>query len=732
MSENSRQIDIEGEIHRITYSSEETGYTVAQMKVKGSPFPVTVVGNILAPSPGETLKVRGNWTTHPKFGKQFSVESYSIKTPVTLLGIKNYLGSGLIKGIGSVMASRIVEKFGEKSLEIIEKKPEELCKVEGIGPKRISVIKNAWREQRDIRDLMLFLQSHGIGPGPAVKIFRRYGHNAISILTRNPYKLATDVFGIGFLTADAIAEKLGFEKNAPVRVEAGVLFVLNHLTEEGHVFYPYNQLIRRCADILKNPVEEVVRAFRNLAGKGEIIIEDTQTVTGEIAQGNKPVYLKRYYESETGIAHHLSRIMKTDSPFPEINIEKALDWVQKKIKIRFADRQKEAVKIAVSSKLMIITGGPGTGKTTVINAIIRIYRELKAKILLCAPTGRAAKRMSETSSYPAKTIHRALEYAPALGSFQKNSDNPFKESVLIVDEVSMIDTILMSHFLKAVPDSAVLIMVGDINQLPSVGAGNVLKDLINSGRIPCIELNEIFRQSEGSAIIINAHKINNGFMPEMSNEDRNGDFFYIEQSDPERVLNIILELVSRRVPGRFGLDPFHDIQVLSPMHKGVVGTGNLNNCLQETLNPAEAKLIKGERSFRINDKVMQLKNNYDKDVYNGDIGKITDINNSVQKVTVSYDHRRVDYEYSEMDEVTLAYAISVHKSQGSEYPAVIIPLLPQHYILLQRNLIYTAVTRGKKLVVIIGSKKALSMGINNDRIAERFTNLSLRLQNLKI
>ncbi|MFC1838455.1 ATP-dependent RecD-like DNA helicase [Thermodesulfobacteriota bacterium] len=731
MTENDPHIDIEGEIRRVTYSSEETGYTVARMKVKGNPSPVTIVGNILAPSPGETLKVSGSWTTHPKFGKQFKVESYSLKNPVTIQGIKNYLGSGLIKGIGSVMASRIVEKFGKKSLDIIEQIPDALCEVEGIGPKRVDTIKNAWKEQRDVRDLMLFLQSHGIGPGPAVKIFRRYGHNAISILTRNPYKLASDIFGIGFLTADNIAEKLGFKKSAPVRVEAGVLFVLNQLTEDGHVYFPYDQLAYKCMDTLKNPLEDITDAFEKLRQRNEIIIGDDQPGPGKIDKRNQPVYLKRYYESEVSIASHLTRIMNADSPFPEINFEKALNWVQDRIKIRFAPGQKEAVKTAASSKLMIITGGPGTGKTTVINAIIKIYKELGAKIQISAPTGRAAKRMSEAASYPAKTIHRALEYTPALGTFQKNQDKPFEENVLIVDEVSMIDTILMSHFLNAVPDNAVLIMVGDINQLPSVGAGNVLKDIINSQRTPCIELDEIFRQSEESEIIVNAHNINNGYMPEINNDRQSSDFFFIEQDDPERVSDIIVELACRRIPDRFGFDPFHDIQVLSPMHKGIVGTSNLNMNLQETLNPGEAKLIKGERSFRINDKVMQLKNNYDKDVYNGDIGKITDINPETQKVTISCDHRIVDYEYSEMDELTLAYAISVHKAQGSEYPAVIIPILTQHYILLQRNLIYTAVTRGKKLVVIIGSKKALSMGIKNDRITERYTNLSSRLKNLE-
>lgn len=726
------QTDIVGEIQKITYSNEETGYTVAQMKIKGSPFPVTVVGNILAPSSGETLHVTGSWSTHPRFGKQFKVESYSLKSPVTVKGIKNYLGSGLIQGIGSVMASRIVDKFGEKSLDIIDREPDELNKIEGIGPKRIEMIKNAWQDQRDIRDLMLFLQSHGIGPGPAVKIFKRYGHNAISILTRNPYKLATDVFGIGFLTADSIAEKLGFKKDAPMRVEAGVLFVLNQLTEDGHVYYPYDLLTSKCMEILKSPQDDISKAIKNLEQKKEIVLEKINGNTDTSRTEERAVYLLKYHRSEVDIANQLLRIINAKSLFPEINIEKAVQWVQKEIKINFAERQEKAVKTAASSKLLIITGGPGTGKTTVINAIIKIYRELGAKILQAAPTGRAAKRMNETTSYPAKTIHRALEYTPAKGIFLKNKDKPFEENVIIVDEVSMIDTILMSHFLDAVSDNATLIMVGDINQLPSVGAGNVLKDIINSKKIPSIELNEIFRQSGGSEIIVNAHKINSGSVPEINNDNINSDFFFIEQNNPEKVLNIIIQLVSKRIPNRFGFDPFNDIQVLSPMHKGIVGTGSLNKELQNALNPADAKLIKGERSFRENDKVMQLKNNYDKDVYNGDIGKIVSITSETQKVTIFCDHRLVEYEYSEMDELTLAYAVSVHKSQGSEYPAVIIPLLTQHFILLQRNLIYTAVTRGKKLVVIVGSRKALTMGIKNDHIAERYTNLSNRIKDIDL
>lgn len=729
IQENEPLLELEGQIHRIKYNSDETGYSVISMHVNGYRDAVVAVGNIVSPSPGETLRIKGRWLNHPRFGKQFKVETYTIKNPVSIKGIENFLGSGLIKGIGPKMAARIVGQFGKNSLEIIEHHPEELKKIDGVGPKRISMIKAAWDEQKYIRDLMIFLQSYGIGSGPAVKIFRKYGEAAIPILKKNPYKLASEVFGIGFRTADDIAEKLGFVKNSPIRLEAGLIFVLNQLSEEGHVYYPLGRLREKCGDILGVSSGTIERAIETLVLKGEIIIDSTFDVQPpEPGEGNKSVYLKRYYVAEKNITENLLRIKNSRPSFRNINAEKAIKWVQKQIKINLAGRQVQAVKTAVQSKLMIITGGPGTGKTTVIKAIISIFRELNAKLLLSAPTGRAANRMNEATSSPAKTIHRALEYAPGQGTFRRNHQNPLDTDVLILDEVSMIDTRLMNYLLEAVPDNAVVILVGDINQLPSVGAGNVLGDIIVSGEIPCIELNEIFRQSEGSNIILNAHRINKGHMPEQDNRSEQSDFYFIEQNDPERVLDIIIELVLKRIPDRFGLDPFRDIQVISPMHKGVVGTDNLNKALQDSLNPAQSKLVRGYRSFRINDKVMQIKNNYDKEVYNGDIGMITGIDPENQKIKILFDQKEIYYFYSEMDELTLAYAISVHKSQGSEYPAVILPVMTQHYILLQRNLIYTAITRGKDLVVVTGSKKALEIGIKNNRITNRYTHLSHRIK----
>ncbi len=729
MAEIDSNIEIEGQIERITYSNEETGYTVARLRVKGYPEPVTVVGNIIAPTPGEILSVKGAWMEHPRFGRQFKVETHRIKVPATVHGIKRYLGSGLIKGIGPVMASRIVQEFGEKTLEIIEHSVDELVKIEGVGPKRVEMIKKAWTEQKEIRDLMIFLQAHGVGSGYATKIFKRYGHDSVSVVTQNPYRLATDIFGIGFQSADRIAEKLGFEKNAPVRAEAGILYVMNQLAEEGHVFYPYELLLERCVEILEVDRKIIIEAIGPLAYEDRIVIEDLNLDLEQFQPDKKAVYLKRFHVSEAGIAENLSRLRTSQKEIRRIDQDKAVKWVQKIIGLDLALQQISAVKSAISDKIMVITGGPGTGKTTIINAVIRIYRELGTKILLAAPTGRASKRMSEATGYPAKTIHRLLEYSLQKGGFQRNQDNPLDADVLILDEVSMIDTILMHHLLKAVPDRATVILVGDVNQLPSVGAGSVLKDIIASAMFPVVELNEIFRQAGESQIIVNAHKINNGLIPELTQDRQElGDFYFIEQDDPEQAVAVITELVQNRIPGRFRLDPVNDIQVLSPMHKGLAGTGNLNRTLQEVLNPSNTGLTRGDRMFRLNDKVMQVRNNYEKEVFNGDIGRIISIDPDNQEVTIDFNGVPVPYDYSELDEVTLAYAISVHKSQGSEYPAVIIPLLSQHYVLLQRNLIYTAVTRGKRLVVIVGSKKALAMGIRNDRIRRRYTHLAERLR----
>lgn len=722
--------NLTGQIERITYSNEENGFTIARVKVPGRRDLVTVVGNLMSPMPGEIIKMQGEWTNHPKYGEQFKLVSYKTSVPATVYGIRRYLGSGLIKGIGPVMAGRIVKKFGENSLDIIENEIEKLAQVDGIGKKRIEMIRTAWDEQKEIRDVMLFLQTHGVSSGYATKIFRQYGNQSIAVVQKNPYRLAADIFGIGFITADGIAEKLGFSKDSTLRAEAGIQYVLHKMADEGHVYYPYELLLEKCREILQVDREVVVKALGSIVVDKKIILEDLNDKIEEFKENNKAVYLEKYYVCETRIAFRLKTLIGAPKSFRDIDLERAVEWVQKQLSITLAEKQLEALRCSVENKVVVITGGPGTGKTTIINAIIKIFSRLKLKIMLAAPTGRAAKRMNETTGYEARTIHRLLEFSFQKGGFQKNEKKPLDCDLLIVDEASMIDTILMHHLLKAVPPRATFILVGDVNQLPSVGAGSILNDIIESGSVSVVKLNEIFRQANGSRIIVNAHKINDGIIPSFkipAPSDCANDFYFIQQEDPEKVLEIILELTRERIPNRFNFDPVEDIQVLTPMHRGVAGAGNLNKKLQEALNPGENIIIRGDRGFRVNDKVMQIKNNYDKEVFNGDTGKITKIIADEQTLVISFDGREVVYEFAELDEIVLAYAVSVHKSQGSEYPAVVIPILIQHYMLLQRNLIYTAVTRGRSLVVMVGTKKALAIGIKNNKTQKRYTYLKHRL-----
>jgi exodeoxyribonuclease V alpha subunit len=723
--------DLQGQIERITYTNEENGYTVAKVKVYGRNDLVTVVGNILSPTPGEVIKMKGEWVNNSKYGEQFKVVHYKSLVPASVSGIQKYLGSGLIKGIGPVMAKRIVKKFGENTLEVIEHDIKKLTDVDGIGEKRIDMIKSAWAAQKEIRQVMVFLQSHGVSSGYATKIFKQYRDQSIEVVKENPYRLATDIFGIGFITADKIAEKLGIAKNSELRAEAGILYVLNQLSDDGHVYYPYELLIQKCQEILEVDREVIIKAFGTISLDKRIVIEDLNEDVEEFKENNKAVYLAKYHFSETSIANKVKTLINSPQLTRKIEADKAIEWVQEQLSITLAAKQKEAIKSAVENKVMVITGGPGTGKTTIINAILKIFSKIGVQILLAAPTGRAAKRMSEVTGYEAKTIHRMLKFSIKNGGFERNDENPLSCDLLIVDEASMIDTILMHHLLKAIPKPATFILVGDVNQLPSVGAGNVLKDVINSQAVPVVELNEIFRQAQESLIIVNAHKINNGVLPSLkTSSDRLEDFYFIEKEDPEEVLKLILEFTAERIPKRFHFDPIDDIQLLTPMHRGVVGAANLNVTLQQVLNPREDGITRGGKNFRINDKVMQIRNNYDKEVFNGDIGRILNIDTESQEVTISFDGRTVAYDYPDLDEIVLAYAVSVHKSQGSEYPAVVIPILTQHYVLLQRNLIYTGVTRGKKLVVIIGTKKALAIGVKNNKTERRYTYLRYRLGKL--
>jgi len=721
MNNGKSQFEIKGQIERITYYNEENGYTIAKMKVQGRTDLVAIVGTLFSIIPGEVVKLSGYWDRHPKYGEQFKVVSHETIMPATVKGIEKYLGSGMIKGIGPVMAKRLVTKFGIDTLDIIENKIDRLHEVPGVGEKRVEMIKTAWEEQKDIRDVMVFLQGNGVSPVYAMKIYKHYGKDSVKVVSENPYRLAMDIFGIGFITADRIAEKLGISKDSQIRAEAGILYVLHELSDEGHVYYPCEALIKKCSETLTVEESRISLALNTIAGEKKVIIEESKI-------HEKPVYLAKFHVSECGAARQLKSLLAFPKQLRLINIEQAIEWVQKILKIVFSGKQLQALRDSINSKVMVITGGPGTGKTTIINAIIKIYQRMGQKVLLSAPTGRAAKRMTEATGHESKTIHRLLEFSPGSGAFKKNESNTLEADLIIIDEASMVDTILMYHFLKAVPLKATLILVGDVDQLPSVGAGNVLRDIIAAHCLPVVKLKEIFRQSKESMIIVNAHRINSGEMPLFrGGEGYLHDFFFFTIDEPEKVLEKIVYLCKEGVPSRFGYNPLDAIQILTPMHKGVVGVSNINAELQKELNPAKDELVRGGRIFRAGDKVLQIRNNYDKDVYNGDIGRVTEIDRETQEVRVDFDGRLVSYEYSEIDEIILAYAISVHKSQGSEYPVIIMPILTQHYMLLQRNLLYTGITRGKKLVILVGTRKALAIAIKNNKTQMRYTMLKDRL-----
>jgi exodeoxyribonuclease V alpha subunit len=727
----SMPIRLSGQIETVVFTNEESGFTIARARVAGRRDPVTVVGGLLAPVPGECLEMEGDWAFHPRFGEQFKVERFTTRVPATVDGIRRYLGSGLIKGLGPVMAGRIVDRFGAQTLAVIEQESERLAEVPGIGRKRIAMVAAAWRTQREVRDLMLFLQSHGVGAGYAVRIFKHYGNRAAALVRENPYRLATDIEGIGFLTADRIAEKIGFPRNAPLRLAAGVLYLLQQLADEGHVFFPERELIGRATETLQVEPERVASVLPALAADNRIRIEEPLPAgPGPAEAGARAVFLAGLHRCEAEAARKLRVLIEVPSGRPAVDAEKALAWAERRLAIRLSADQQAAVRGAVTQKVMVITGGPGTGKTTIVSAVLSIFGRLQVQVLLAAPTGRAAKRMSEATGHDARTIHRLLEYHPQKGGFQRGEAHPLDCDVLIVDEASMIDTLLMHHLLNALPAAAGLILVGDVNQLPSVGPGRVLGDIIDSATVPVVRLTEIFRQARCSRIIVNAHRINAGILPELDPagaEDVAQDFFFIEREDPEEALSAILELVATRVPRRFGFDPLSEIQVLTPMHKGVVGAANLNQRLQAALNPGEGGVARGDRLFRVGDKVMQVRNNYDKELFNGDIGRISAIDPGRRELAVVFEGREVDYEFAELDEIVLAYAVSVHKAQGSEYPAVVFPVLTQHNLLLQRNLLYTAITRARRLAVLVGTRRALAMAVKSRRREHRHTRLRERL-----
>ncbi|MFC1968351.1 ATP-dependent RecD-like DNA helicase [Chloroflexota bacterium] len=611
---------------------------------------------------------------------------------------------------------KTVARFGLETLDIVEDSTDRLQEVDGIGPIRVELIAKAWQEQREIREVMVFLQGEGVSSAYAVKIYKEYGDKAISVVKENPYRLALDISGIGFKTADKIAQNMGIAPDSPMRAEAGIIHVLSELVDEGHVYYPYEELKGKAADLLEVDKDILDMALGTLTEQRRVVIGEHPEL--------RAVYLTPLHVAEVNVAIRLKTLLNSPKQLSQIDIEKAIEWVQQVNKIELAEMQKEALRKAITGKVMVITGGPGTGKTTLVNSLIKILGKEGQRIALASPTGRAAKRLSEVTGREAKTIHRLLEFSPSEGGFKRNEDNPLDADLVIIDEVSMMDILLMNHLLKAIPPVATLLLVGDADQLPSVGPGNVLKDIIASGRVETIRLTQIFRQAQESLIVVNAHRVNRGeFLQLEASPGQQTNLYFINREEPGKVVDVIKELCKRRLPRAFGLDPLEDIQVMAPMHKGTVGVANLNAELQSLLNSNDQAVARGGRSFRVSDKVMQIKNNYKKETFNGDIGQIVGIDLEEQQLRVKFEDRVIDYDWSDLDELVLAYAISIHKSQGSEYPAVVIPLLPQHYIMLQRNLLYTAITRAKRLVVIVGSKRAIAMAIKNDRVQFRYTNL---------
>ena len=701
-------------VERITYQNPENGYTVIKCRAKGFSDLVTVVGSMADIHVGSVLSLSGNWKIDGKYGRQFSMESYEETLPATVYGIEKYLGSGLIKGIGPKYAKEIVKKFKEQTLEVIEQEPDLLIEVPGIGKLRVERIKKSWAEQREIKNIMLFLQSHDVSTSHATKIFKTYGNDSIKVVEENPYKLADDIWGIGFRTADTIAEKMGFGAEKYVRLRSGILYTLNKLAEEGHCYATREQLIEKAVELLSVEDNVLSMTLDDMIKQKDVIRED------------EAIFLPPFYFAESGTARQLERLYK--HPFGiKIKTEGLSYRIQKKTGMTYDEVQIEAINTAVKSKILVLTGGPGTGKTTTTLGIISAFREAGARILLAAPTGRAAKRLSEATGMEAKTIHRLLEVKPPEG-YQRNEENPLEGDVLIVDECSMIDILLMYNLLKALPDQMALIMVGDIDQLPSVGAGNVLRDIIDSDCFPVVRLTRIFRQAQSSRIIMNAHRINEGKMPDISN-GKQSDFFFMEEEDADKAVETIVGLVKTKLPRYYKVSS-ENIQVLTPMQRSVVGAANLNQALQEAINPGTFGLRRGGFIYRTNDKVMQIRNNYDKEVFNGDIGTVSFVDMEDRTLKVLFEGREVEYDISELDELVLAYATTIHKSQGSEYPIVVMPVMMNHYVMLQRNLVYTGITRAKKILVIVGTKKALALAVKNVTVTERNTRLKEYLKKL--
>lgn len=705
-----------GLVERVTFHNEENGFAVLRVKARGKRDLVTVVGHAAVISAGEFIQASGEWSNDRQHGIQFRARFLKAMPPTTIEGIEKYLGSGMIRGIGPVYAKKLVRAFGEKVFDVIEAEPDRLREVTGIGPKRAERIVAGWSEQKVIREIMIFLHANGVGTSRAVRIYKTYGNDAVQLISEDPYRLARDIRGIGFRTADAVAMKLGIEKTAMIRARAGISYALTEALDDGHCGLPRDELLPLAVELLEIPEGLIVDALK--------LELETGAVIADTVEERPCVFLAGLYRAEQSIVARLKVLKSGKTPWPEIDAEKAIPWVEEKTGLTLADSQKAAVRTALASKVTVITGGPGVGKTTLVNSILKILAAKRVELLLCAPTGRAAKRMTETTGREAKTIHRLLEVDPKTGGFKRNDENPLACELLVVDETSMVDVMLMNALLKAVPDDAAVILVGDDDQLPPVGPGQALADIIASDAVPVVHLTEVFRQAAQSQIIQSAHRINAGKLPDLTRPETKTDFYFVPADSPEIAVPRLIEIVRERIPRRFGVDPVRDIQVLCPMNRGGVGARSLNIELQKALNPrTDPRVEKFGTTFAVGDKVMQIENDYDKEVYNGDVGFVGSIDLDTAEMSIAFDGRSVSYQFGELDQVVLAYATTIHKSQGSEYPVVVIPVLTQHYAMLQRNLLYTGVTRGRRLVILLGQKKAVAMAVKNISGRRRWSKL---------